>query len=125
MNSKTPTGYGRNYVSPMLGSKNKPEILRAIATLGEMNDRHTAALGNRDRQALLNLAIEYETLGRHGGLPTMARIIRAEALGIFCPECDSAILPSQYCMMGHWCGERPAATDGDVISDRATSLMAV
>lgn len=25
-----------------------------------------------------------------------------------CPECDSDILPSQYCMMGHWCGERPA-----------------
>ena len=26
-----------------------------------------------------------------------------------CPECDSKVLPSQYCMMGHWCGERPAA----------------
>lgn len=23
-----------------------------------------------------------------------------------CPECDSLILPSQYCMMGHWCGKR-------------------
>lgn len=24
-----------------------------------------------------------------------------------CPECGSAILPTQYCMMGHWCGEPP------------------
>lgn len=24
-----------------------------------------------------------------------------------CLECDSEILQSQYCMMGHWCGELP------------------
>ena len=27
-------------------------------------------------------------------------------LGLLCPECDSEVLPSQYCMMGHWCGDR-------------------
>jgi len=26
---------------------------------------------------------------------------------VLCPECDSEILHTQYCMMGHWCGEPP------------------
>jgi hypothetical protein len=28
------------------------------------------------------------------------------SLSAVCPECESAILPSQYCMMGHWCGSK-------------------
>ena len=32
-----------------------------------------------------------------------------QADGAKCPECDSEILPDKFCMMGHWCGERPAA----------------
>jgi hypothetical protein len=24
-----------------------------------------------------------------------------------CPECDSEILPTHFCMMGHWCSEPP------------------
>ena len=30
---------------------------------------------------------------------------RVQRIGGTCPECDSEVLPSQYCMMGHWCGE--------------------
>lgn len=25
--------------------------------------------------------------------------------GLTCPECDSRIMDSGYCMMGHWCGK--------------------
>ncbi len=30
----------------------------------------------------------------------------AQRVGL-CPECGSEILPTNYCMMGHWCGETP------------------
>lgn len=40
--------------------------------------------------------------------PAAQQILQRTGL---CPECDSKVLPSQYCMMGHWCGERPAAKD--------------
>ncbi len=77
--------YGRNYVSPILKSKAAPAIdrrtclreytHRQIAMLGEMNDRHILAIANRDRQALRELAIEYDGIG----CPRLANAIRAEA----------------------------------------------
>ncbi len=87
------TAYGRNYVSPILKSKSAPAIdrrtclrepacelagrytHRQIAMLGEMNDRRILAIANRDRQALRELAIEYDGIG----CPRKAAAIRAEA----------------------------------------------
>lgn len=84
------SNYGRSYAvrkptimeSIHLGSKTAPQIKAAIDVLGRMNDRHLLALANRDKQALKKLADEYETLGRHGGCPTLANIIRTEAKAI-------------------------------------------
>ncbi len=79
------TAYGRNYVSPILKSKSAPAIdrrtclreytHRQIAMLGEMNDRHILAVANRDRQALRELASEYDGIG----CPRLAAEIRTEA----------------------------------------------
>src|SRR3990167_3331076 len=43
----------------------------------------------------------------HRYYPKLIEAIQAEfiRIGGTCPECDSEILPDQFCMMGHWCGE--------------------
>jgi hypothetical protein len=61
-----------------LGSKTAPEIKRAIEMLGQLNDRHIAATGNRDKKALRELAVEYEAIK----CPRLANEIRTEARAI-------------------------------------------
>lgn len=48
----------------------------------------------------------------HGGKDILLLTVEPpDKLTALCGECDSEILPSQYCMMGHWCGDRPAAVN--------------
>lgn len=61
-----------------LGSKTAPEIKRAIAMLGDMNDRYNEASGARDKKALRKIANEYAAIG----CPRLANEIRAEAKAI-------------------------------------------
>lgn len=49
--------------------------MKRIEMLGELNDRHKRAFVNRDRQALTEIAIEYDTIN----CPRLANHIRAEA----------------------------------------------
>jgi hypothetical protein len=72
------TTYGRNYVPPVIGGKTSADIMRRIAMLGDMNDRHKSALGNRDKQALKEIAIEYDAIN----CPRIANAIRTEAKAI-------------------------------------------
>jgi predicted DNA-binding helix-hairpin-helix protein len=59
-------------------SRKYPAINRRIEQLGQLNDRHTAALNRADRQALKELAIEYEAME----CPRRAAEIRDQAKGI-------------------------------------------
>ena len=70
--------YGRNYVSPVIGGKVKSDIMKRIAMLGDLNDRHKIAHDNRDKQALKELAIEYDAIN----CPRIANAIRTEAQAI-------------------------------------------
>lgn len=65
-----------------LPMKVEPAIAKRIERLGKMEDRRTRALATGNKEALLELAAEYLTLGRHGGCPTMANIISREAEGL-------------------------------------------
>jgi hypothetical protein len=48
----------------------------------------------------------YEKVGWQPSRPTKRALDAAARLmqSRLCPECDSEILPDEYCMMGHWCG---------------------
>ena len=55
---------------------------RRIETIGKLDDRHRRALAVGDRAALIELAGEYMTLGKHGGCPHLANVILEEAEGL-------------------------------------------
>ena len=57
-------------------------IMRRIERLGRLNDRRVAALAAGNKQALIDIAWEYVSLGRHGGCPRMANEVFAEADGL-------------------------------------------
>ncbi len=58
---------------------NRVSEARRIELLGQMWERRVAALGARDKPALIELAWEYMALGDHGGCPRKAGEIFAEA----------------------------------------------
>ena len=58
--------------------KIKPTVLKRIEELGQMDDRHKMYLAQGNVQALIELAIEYETRG----MTSTARKIREEAEGV-------------------------------------------
>jgi len=58
--------------------KIKPTVLKRIEELGQMDDRHKMYLAQGNTQAMIELAIEYETRG----MTTTAKKIREEAEGV-------------------------------------------
>lgn len=61
--------------------KLKPDVERRVNRLVQMNKRRERYVENGDRQGLLLLADEYETLG-HYGCPQLANEIRQEAMKV-------------------------------------------
>lgn len=72
------TGEG---VPPLRGSELNRGIMRRIERLGKLNDRRLKLEGTRDTAGLLELALEYESLGRYG-CPRMAEGIRGSVAGV-------------------------------------------